>query len=36
MVNSISITDGEPIIFMPLLIVISISMMKDFYEVNYK
>lgn len=33
MVNKISITSGEPIIFGPLVIVVSISMIKDFFEV---
>ena len=33
MVNKISITSGEPIIFGPLVFVVSISMIKDFFEV---
>ena len=32
MITAISITDGKPVIFGPLLIVVSISMMKDFFE----
>jgi phospholipid-transporting ATPase len=33
MVNAISITNGKPVIFGPLAIVVSISMLKDFIEV---
>lgn len=32
MITAISITDGKPVIFGPLLIVVSISMIKDFFE----
>ena len=35
MVNAISITNGQPVIFGPLAIVVSISMLKDFAE-DYK
>jgi phospholipid-transporting ATPase len=35
MVNAISITNGQPVIFGPLIIVVSISMLKDFFE-DYK
>jgi phospholipid-transporting ATPase len=35
MVDAISITDGKPIIFGPLCIVVGISMIKDFFE-DYK
>lgn len=35
MIQSISITDGKPVIFGPLAIVVSISMVKDFFE-DYK
>ncbi len=31
MVNAISITNGKPIIFGPLFIVVGISMLKDFF-----
>jgi len=35
MIDAISITNGEPVIFGPLAIVVSISMVKDFFE-DYK
>lgn len=35
MIDAISITNGQPVIFGPLTIVVSISMLKDFFE-DYK
>lgn len=33
MINLISITNGQPVIFAPLVVVVSISMVKDLVEV---